>query len=502
MMAGLTLRIYRLADRSLWFDEAYTWRLINFPFIEMIQRSQLDNSPPFYYILLQSWASVFGDSAFALRFLSVLCGELTIIGIYLFAVEAFGKHLDTGVTSSDQLSRCRGIGLLTAAFVALSALQIRYSCEIRMYALAAALAVFSSWALFRALRSPSYLRRWLLYGFFALLLTYTHYYGLFTVAAQAIFVAAVLLTRMNWDLLRLFRSLAFRHALFAAALVIAGWLPWLPTFLHQHAQVKESFWSHSMTRWDAAELCYRMFIMPESFPPPPRSWQLFTADVCLLGLWCLRRKARAAERYVICSAVLPLFLSLTFSAPATLRYFIISQLFLLIGLAVLIWRISPGFERAIAIAVSLILFTGIYYDFWRALDVAHKPGTQGAAEFLRQQRRPGEPVIACMPFLYLPLLHYASDKTNYYLYSAGNPMPHHYGTAVLTEEELITEEQLRRLRSRRIWVVNTANGQWGIRSVPAPANWKAKARHVFPEVVRLGDVILVEYEIISDRDNQ
>ncbi len=86
------------------------------------------------------------------------------------------------------------------------------------------------------------------------------------------------------------------------------------------------------------------------------------------------------------------------------------------------------------------------------------------------------------------------------MYSDGRPMPHHFGTAVLTAEELITEEQLRAFRSQRAWVVNMANGNWGTRTVPIPPNWTAKGRHVFTEVVRLGDVIVVEYEINYDRD--
>ncbi len=500
LLAGLFLRTSHLIDRSIWFDEAFTWRLIKFPFVEMLHRSQLDNSPPFYYILLQGWVALFGDSAFALRSLSVLCGELTIVGTYLFAVEAFGGDLDTGETNSDQRASHRGIGLYAATLVAVSALQVRYSWEIRMYALAAALSVFSSWALFRALRPPSNLHRWLLYGLLALLLGYTHYYGLFTLVAQVVFGAAVLLARVHWDLLRLLRTSALWHAFLAAALVIAGWLPWLSTFLRQRAQVKESFWSLPITRWDAADLCYRMLVMPESFPPPPRQSLLLAADLCLLGLWMLRRKARAAEWYIIASAMAPLLLSYVFSAPSTLRYFLMSQLFLLIGLAALIWRLPHGMKRVFAVAASLILFVGIYSDFWSAMDISNKPGARGAAEFLQQQRRPGEPVVICMPLFYFPILYHSPDRSGCFVYSDGRPMPHHFGTAVLTAEELITEEQLRAFRSQRAWVVNMANGNWGTRTVPIPPNWTAKGRHVFTEVVRLGDVIVVEYEINYDRD--
>ncbi len=151
-------------------------------------------NPPVYYILLKGWAVIFGDSAFALRSFSVLFGSLTVLGAYLFGVDAFGKNLLTGRPTAIS-APARGIGLFAAALIALSAFHIRYSQELRMYTMAAALAVFSSWAMFRALQPPSRLSRWLLYGFFALVLAYTHYYGLFTLAAQAIFVVVLLLAQ-------------------------------------------------------------------------------------------------------------------------------------------------------------------------------------------------------------------------------------------------------------------------------------------------------------------
>jgi mannosyltransferase len=494
VLAGSALRAYQLTARSLWFDEAFSWRMIQFPFMEMIQRIGRDNHPPLHFILLKGWAALFGDSALSLRLLSVLFGGSTILGVYLFAVEAFGRDVRTGESNDVFRVRGRGIGLLAAALVAVSALQIRYSWEARMYALAAALAVFSSWALFRALRSPSQLRRWLLYGLFALLLAYTHYYCLFTLAAQAVFLAAILLMRADWNLPHLVRNSACWHVLVVAAVVFAGWLPWLPVFLRQREQVQTLFWSHPVNRWNVAELCYQMFAVPENFPTPSRQQQLLAADLCILGLWLLRRKARAAEWYILAAAAAPLIFSLLLSAPFALRYFVVTQMFLLIGLAVLIWRLPAGPQRAFAVAALLLIFAGFFSDFWSALDVAHKPGVRGAADFLRQRRRSEEPVIVCLPLFYFPILHYTPDRVGYYLYDDGRPMPHYHGTAALTAEDLITDERLRILHARRVWVVDMVGGNWGIHSVPMPPKWTVKSRHAFTDVVRLGDVIVVEYE--------
>ncbi len=492
VLSGLALRTYQLSVRSLWFDEAFAWRLIQFSFAEMIQRVGQDNHPPLYFILLKGWATFFGDSAFALRSLSVLFGLLTILGTYLFAVEVFDDKSD------GRRKRGRGIGLLAAAFVALSAFQIRYSWEMRMYSLAAALAVFSSWALFRALHPPSRLRRWLLYGVFAFLLAATHYYALFTLAAQAIFVAAVLLQQAEWNLHTVVRNRHLRHALLTAILVMPACLPWLPVFLRQRAQVRATFWTHPVTRWDAAELCYWIFVAPEAFPPAPRSVQLLSADVCLFGLYLLWRKARMAEWYILWSATAPLLFCCLASVfrihVFTPRYFIMAHVFLLIGLAALVRRIPRLLERTIVAVVLLVLFVGIYVDYWRALDIAHKPGAQGAAAFLHEQRRPGEPVIVCMPRFYFSILHYAQDRRNYYLYSDGRPMPHHYGTAAMIPEDLITDEQLRAFRTRRVWVVDMAGGNMGFHAVPVPSEWVVKERRVFSDLVGLGDVIVLRYD--------
>lgn len=493
--AGLAIRIYQLATRSLWFDEAFTWRLIDFPFAEMLQRVGRDTHPPLYFILLQGWAALFGESVFALRSLNVLFGGLTILGTYFFAVEAFGTDSQTAQPNSDLRRRGRGIGLFAAALVALSAFQIRYSQELRMYSLAAALALFSSWALFRALRTPSRQHRWLLYGLFALLLACTHYYGLFTLAAQAVFVAVVLLVRARWNMSRVLRDPTLRHAVLSAVLAIAGWLPWLPVFLHQRAQVQANFCVFPIGRWtDVAEVCYNMFTMREYLDEPSQQERFLALGFCVLILLLLLRKARAAEWYVLGSAVVPSLCCVALSAPFTLRYLIMAHLFLLVGLAALIWRVPFRLERGIVFVMTLIIFVGLYVDYWRDLDASHRPGAQGAAAFLEGHRRPGEPVIVCMPFFFFPLLHYTSHRAGLYLYSDGRPMPTYYGTAAMTPEDLISDEQLQALPSRRVWVVDMAASFIGVHFVPVPPHWVEKSRHTFSEVGRLGDAIVVEYD--------
>src|SRR5262245_15993436 len=159
----------------------------------MCVRITHDNSPPLYYFVLKLWTALVGSSPFALRFLSVLFGAVTVWAMYCFASVALGaSDSERHATNSD----AGGIALLVALLVGLSVFQIRWAWEVRMYTLGTALMALSSWLLFRALKSEQHLiRDWLLYGFTTLLFAYTHYYALFSIAAQALFLAGFLLAR-------------------------------------------------------------------------------------------------------------------------------------------------------------------------------------------------------------------------------------------------------------------------------------------------------------------
>ncbi len=506
VLAGAAVRVYPLSERSFWFDEAFTWRLIDYPWLEMLERASRDNSPPFYYFLLKAWSEVFGTSPVALRSLSLVFGLLTVVGTYLFCVEAFGRQPSTAdgpTVDAVSVSRAEGIGLLAAALVAVSALQIRYSWEARMYALAAALTVFSSWALLRALAGGSHWRHWLLYAFLAMLLAYTHYYGLYTLAGQAAFTVFFLLVKANWDLSVFCRLPEVGRGLTAAALVCAAWLPWLPVFLRQQALVRSSFWAGPLSAWDLADICYRMFEIPEFASSPSRQPVWLVAGACVLGMCLLGRNARAGDWLVLCSALSPFVLSVLASKlgtqAVTLRYFVMAQVFVVIGLAVLVFRIPFLLERSAVVAALLAGFALVALESYQVMDLANRPGARAAAEFIQHERRAHEPVIVSSPLYYDPLVYHANKPAGFFVYTDGNPIPRHYGTAVLSADELISQEQLERLRSRRVWVVNMLSHYWGTKVVPVPTSWTEKSGRRFPDLPGVGDFHVLEYELPEDK---
>jgi mannosyltransferase len=503
LLAGVFIRCYELSARSIWFDEAFAWRMTTFSYPEMIERVARDNSPPLYYLFLKTWVSVFGTSPAALRSLSVLFGAVTIVGMYLFTLEALRTEPITGSKPRTD-ERAKETALFVAALVALSIFQIRYSWEARMYSLGTALAALSSWALFRALHSPPRsVWPWLLYGFLALLFAYTHNYALFSITAQGLFVLGYLLVRADWNIGAVLREPRLWRLLLAASLVIVGWLPWLPSFLAQKAQVQAAFWTSPVSPWDVPRVCYEMFIQPEASVPSPRQFELWAMDLCVLGLLALWRKAKPAEWYLLCASVAPFALSILISILDTktfaLRYFLFAHLFLLAGLAVVWARFPFRIERGLIGAYILTSALCIYIGFWQEMDVAHKPGYRGAVEFIQQHRQADEPVIVDSPLIYFSILYYGRSEPGWYLYSSdGREIVHYLGRAAVIPQDVLTEEQIRAAHFRRVWLVIHSGGYWGMFATPISSKWVQKSSTVFPETLGLGQVTVVEYAVTPE----
>jgi hypothetical protein len=496
VLGGLILRGHHLAERCIWFDEAFSWKLIEFPFSEMLERIARDNHPPLYFVLLKGWAAVWGTSLLALRSLSVLLGGVSLVGAYLFTVEA----LWTADEPAARTARRRAIGLFVAAAVALNVFQIHWAREVRMYTLGTSLAAFSGWALFRALHSsPTAYRPWLLLGLLNLLFIYTHYYALFSFVAQSLFVGGLLLVQARGRLWAVWKDPRLGRAVLSAGVVVVGWLPWVPIFLKQHEQVREGFWIKPVSVWRVAEASCRMFLVPENVrfeTPEAAVVVVFCAVVLLALLW----RARAGAWYIFLAATVPLALSIVLSIWVTPlfvpRYFLFSQVFFLAGLGVVLGRISyPWLRRVLCSGFLIASFIACLYS-WQALDLAHKPGDRAAAAFIDGQRLPGEPIVVSSPLLFVSILYHTADRGHWYVYTPGPEVLHYEGAAVLTPEELIDGERLRRLDGR-VWVVNIEGGSWGDRKVPVPEGWTLRRQDRFVEPFTFqGETVVEEYQAV------
>ncbi|MCB8983579.1 MAG: glycosyltransferase family 39 protein [Ardenticatenaceae bacterium] len=170
MLLGFGLRVYRLDQQSLWWDEVYTVARSVMSVPELIQNLfESRVHLPLYFLLIQVWSDI-GRSEFILRYFSVLCGVATIPLIY----------------QSGRLLAGHRAGLLAAFLLTISPFHVWYSQEARMYTFLAFDALAANYFLLRLFRHESRLD-WFGYTVTLTLTLYSHYLGVLILIAHYVF---------------------------------------------------------------------------------------------------------------------------------------------------------------------------------------------------------------------------------------------------------------------------------------------------------------------------
>jgi hypothetical protein len=524
------LRGYQLGLRSLWFDEAFTWRIARFPVPELFERVSQDNSPPLYYLLLKGWIAVFGTSVEGMRCLSILFSTLACVGMYLLCVEALRpRKTDVqGANGARGIRRASQLGLIAALLIAVNPFHIIHGGELRMYSLGDALAAFSGWALFRALHhTQPRVGPWLSYAVVTLAFAFTHYYALFQIAAQATFLARYFLVMHKGRLAGLCNDRNVCFAVLAGGLIGLGWLPWLPSFLAQRQQVQFDFWIPPLTYDEIRHTLWTLLVGPRNLDVAnwPEPWHnlgfAVTLGVLGLAILCTKRaiglfpwrtsarnqrgELKAAQSsaegftwYMVCGATVPVLLAVAISKHGRSiwcdRYLLFAHFHWLAALAVVLWRVPWSWCRVAGVALVFLVFLHLEIATVTKMDVVHRSGERGAAAHLAGSRVEGEPVVVSSPFIFLSMLYYLHASPDCRYFDGGKPFPHYVGTAALKPEDSITTAGLAAITTRRAWTVDAEGGAWAL-SVPAPAHWVMKGQERFQgHLWFLGWLVVTEYD--------
>ncbi len=116
-LVAFALRVWGLADLSLWWDEGWSASLARKPIMEIIRFVAYDNHPPLHNIIMRGWWLLVGDGEFVLRYPSVLFGFLWVALAYRLG----------GMLGKRRTAR------LGALLLALSRFAIVWSQQVRMY---------------------------------------------------------------------------------------------------------------------------------------------------------------------------------------------------------------------------------------------------------------------------------------------------------------------------------------------------------------------------------
>ncbi|MEZ4865297.1 MAG: glycosyltransferase family 39 protein [Caldilineaceae bacterium] len=281
------LRLWRLDYQELRGDEVFGYFFSLRPITEIVPATLAlqEPHPVASYYLQHGWLAWAGHSEFALRFSSLWMGVLAVALLYRLALA---------------LQLPPPTALLATCLLTLSPYAIWHSQDARMYSMSLALTIASTWLMLEWLqhRRLVWALGYLLVSWLAL---HTHYFSVFVLAAQNLFLLgwAVVEPRLRTPY---WAWLGWQAAL---ALLYAPWLWRAQAILTRYSGNGDSPGLGAML-WRAGSV----LAVGESTPPGQRlAWAGLAALLLLLGAMRLARggpEQRRALALLLCYLAIPL----------------------------------------------------------------------------------------------------------------------------------------------------------------------------------------------------
>ncbi len=439
LLLAFALRTYALGKRELTFDEVGSVFIAARGPLGILAylRDAIREHPPFYYLLLSLWMPLAGRSEFAVRFLSVAIGLVTVAAMYRLARQTMRQPA----------------ALLTTFLLVLSPFHVRVSQDARMYVLLALWSLLSIF-LFVRLLSQDRFRWWGLFWLVTGLGMFTHYFMAFVLVAQDLFLL------LNW---RRYRHLWARWL--AVHVVLGGIMVLWALLAPGLWATLVSLWSRgaaSSMRWSAFFRALNGLYLGATLRP---NWYHLGLPLILtaLGLGLVQRRNLLLPRghkheRVLLGLLLgvPLVAVLVLPERVTGRYLTaaLPAVILVIGSAfgqffakppgqVVEWPVG----RLSLFIVNCSLFIGIIFVDISAYSPVYFPAGESfraRIEYLRARARPGDGL----------LLHGPWQKLLLFYYSAGPLQPYTIPLRDLKVEAELAAETLTEMFDThdRVWV--------------------------------------------------
>ena len=198
------------ANQSIWFDEGYSILLAKSDWSQLFALTAVDAHPPFYYMLLKVWGTIFGFGEFALRSLSAILLSAAVVTSLALVRKLFSTK----------------VALYVLPFILFAPFLIRYGYEVRMYSLALLIGVVATYALVVAIEKNTWWR-WLGYAALVALGMYTLYMTVVVWLAHVVWLLIITLKAKKRPPLK---SLKWLYAYAASVLLFS---PYIYTFFYQ-----------------------------------------------------------------------------------------------------------------------------------------------------------------------------------------------------------------------------------------------------------------------------
>lgn len=403
LFAAFCLRLGSLTFQSLWRDEVDAICFAQAPLLAQWPTTALTFTPscppnipdllsaftqpgfngPLYFLLLRGWIGLAGYGEYALRFLSVFCGVLSVAFLIVLGTRLFN----------------RAVGLIAGALLALSAYQIWYSQEAKMYSLITLLVLAAIYCLRRGVEDGQV--RW-----------WVGVVGC-TACAMAAHILAALLIPVEIALFVLWWPHSRKHWVAGLITLACLTLPYLPLAVPRLQWVFQpadtGFTRYSLLDTFSTLLsAYSGGVLGDLLPPGALLIRFLLLGLVLLGVFITERSmlpnARTDRRLTQLSLaawiVLPVLLIALVSINRPIftdRYLIWIQPAVYLAAAVGMVTLWKWWKPLAVIALSAIAIVN-GWGMWQQATTPYKADFRSAARAIAPQLQPGDWVIFQMPY--------------------------------------------------------------------------------------------------------
>jgi len=435
ILATFALYIRTLDKQSLWFDEGLSVFFAIRPLPKLIHTLiREDLHPPLYYLLLHFWITLAGKSELAVRMPSAFVALLMVPLTFAVVWEAWGQDRETPHARTI-------IGIAAAALVGSSPFLAFYAQETRMYSLAAALSLATTWVFLKATRIRNW-RWWLMFSCLMAASLYTQYLSVFII--PAFWIYALLLDR---------KSLS--RTILCTLLSALLYLPWAaPTYLQLKRLLQTpDYWVTTRIK----PLQFLQAMWSTFLPSTIMQWALVVlalSAIVFIGM-LLRNGFKLSSR-----AARSILVFMTFFIPLTLtyavvtvapkfatRYAIVSAAPFYICMTIVLYAILGSRSTSMRIIYSLLIALVIAVSLRSAMAIVEgreksRDDTRGLAAYLTEHAQANDALL---------LVENAPYALQYYYRGAAPWYGLHVGQDFARAANVLNN--ILQTRPRRIWLV-------------------------------------------------
>jgi len=410
LLLAVLIRFYHLAAPAIWYDEAFSYVMTTNSPALLWSIAAKDIHPPLYYFVLKGWTAVFGSEVFSIRAMSATAGVITVgLGVWLARLVAN-----------------RRAAVLAGLLLAMLPIAVRYSQEVRMYALLGVWMTGATLALVYWVKGTQRHRYLLIYAVLIAAGLYTHYFACLGVMVHWLYLITLHRSRSP-PCSRLVLRPAWWLANVGAGVLF---LPWVPAFVSQLSRTGNVNWIPLVSIHSIPSAFWQYLMLDDGLGlPGGLYWGLVLAIVVMCAYTlCRDFSAQRFNTLLVVALWAPLLVVGVASLKMALfvpRYFLFSA----VGLPVLLGIGLDQLARTacwLAVLLFMVIIgiesVGIYNVYSQKSnlnDTARHAVVRVdvIAEAINSQYKVGDQIAVLNYYWYLSVLYYNSTGIRPLLYS-------------------------------------------------------------------------------------